>query len=147
MVVQTTYHHAPHRRIVLVTKGTHHAHARNRSRLTSRFEEVDAGVAAVTTGDGDVDHLGALRQVDGVRADDLHLQWHVDQIGHVCQIAGNSRHAAIGIDLDGGYGTELTPKDLDTFADVQRIPDLLRRRGYRAKDIVAVMHGNWVWVL
>ena len=144
MVVQTTRHHAPHCQIVLVTKGTHHAHARNRSRLTSRFEEVDAGVAAVTTGDGDVDHLGALVDVDGVRAVD---QRHVDWIVPVCQPSGNSRHAAIGIDLDGGFGTELTPKDLDTIADAQRIPDVLRRRGYRAKDIVAVMRGNWLWVL
>jgi hypothetical protein len=91
MVVQTTCHHAPHYQIVLVTKGTHHAHARNRSRLTSRFEEYDAGVVeiielfqdepdlvlalvsrrdhstGVTAGDGDVDLLGALLDVDGVR--------------------------------------------------------------------------------
>ena len=27
-----------------------------------------------------------------------------DHIDHVCQLAGDSRHAAIGSDLDGGYG-------------------------------------------
>lgn len=67
----------------------------------------------------------------------------VDHIDHVCQLAGNARHAAIGTDLDGGYGTEQTPRDLDTIADVQKIPDLLRGRGYGEADIALIMHGNW----
>lgn len=67
----------------------------------------------------------------------------VDHIDHVCQLAGNARHAAIGTDLDGGYGTEQTPRDLDTIADVQKIPGLLRERGYSEADIELVMHGNW----
>lgn len=71
----------------------------------------------------------------------------VDQIDHVCQLAGNCRHAAIGTDLDGGYGTEQTPRDLDTIADVQKIPDLLRDRGYGEEDIAAIMHGNWLRLL
>jgi membrane dipeptidase len=58
--------------------------------------------------------------------------------------AGNARHAAIGTDLDSGYGTEQTPRDLDTIADVQQIPDLLRRRGYSEEEIRQVMHGNWI---
>jgi membrane dipeptidase len=71
----------------------------------------------------------------------------VDHIDHVCQLAGNARHAAIGSDLDGGYGIEQTPRDLDTIADLQRIPDLLRQRGYAQPDIEAVMHGNWLRLL
>jgi membrane dipeptidase len=51
---------------------------------------------------------------------------------------------AIRTDLDGGYGIEQTPNDLDTIADVQKIPELLRKRGYSAVDIAAVMHGNWL---
>jgi len=71
----------------------------------------------------------------------------VDHIDHICQLAGNAHHAAIGTDLDGGYGTEQTPNDLDTIADVQRIADLLRQRGYRGEDVAAVMHGNWLRLL
>lgn len=68
----------------------------------------------------------------------------VDHIDHVCQLAGDARHAAVGSDLDGGYGTEQCPHDLDTIVDVQKIPDLLRGRGYGEADIEAVMHGNWL---
>lgn len=77
------------------------------------------------------------------RNDAVGLEQVVDQIDHVCQLAGNARHAAIGTDLDGGYGTEQCPRDLDTIADLRHIPDLLRGRGYREDDIAAIGHGNW----
>ncbi|GIW04120.1 MAG: peptidase [Thermomicrobiales bacterium] len=77
----------------------------------------------------------------------LTLDAVVDHIDHICQLAGNARHAAIGSDLDGGYGIEQTPRDLDTIADLQRIPDLLRKRGYTEPDIEAVMHDNWLRLL
>lgn len=67
-----------------------------------------------------------------------------DHIEHVCQIAGHARHVAIGSDLDGGYGTEQTPRDLDTIADLQQLPDILASRGFSGTDIANVMHGNWV---
>ena len=54
--------------------------------------------------------------------ENLTLDAVADQIDHVCQLAGNSRHAAIGTDLDGGYGIEQTPNDLDAIADVQKTP-------------------------
>jgi membrane dipeptidase len=68
----------------------------------------------------------------------------VDHIDYVCQMAGNADHAAIGTDLDGGYGIEQTPTDLDTIADVQKVADLLRARGYTEDDVAKVMHGNWL---
>jgi membrane dipeptidase len=72
------------------------------------------------------------------------LETYVDHIDHVCQLAGNAKHAAIGTDLDGGFGTEQSPYDLDTIADLQRIPDILSRRGYSEFDIAGIMHGNWI---
>jgi membrane dipeptidase len=68
----------------------------------------------------------------------------VDHIDHVCQIAGNARHAGIGTDLDGGYGREQSPHDLDTIADLPRVAGLLAERGYPAADIEAIMSGNWL---
>lgn len=67
----------------------------------------------------------------------------VDHIDYICQMAGNARHAAIGSDLDGGYGTEQCPNDLDTIADLQKIAGLLRDRGYSDDDVELIMHRNW----
>ena len=71
----------------------------------------------------------------------------VDHMDHVCQLAGNSRHAGIGTDLDGGYGREQSPCDLDTIADLQKLAGLLADRGYNDDDIRAMMHGNWLRLL
>jgi membrane dipeptidase len=68
----------------------------------------------------------------------------VDHIDRVCQLAGNAKHAAIGTDLDGGFGREQSPADLDTIADLQRLPELLRQRGYEEEAVRGIMHGNWV---
>jgi len=72
------------------------------------------------------------------------LEHVVDHIDHVCQLAGNAEHAAIGSDLDGGFGKEQTAIDLETIADLQKIAGILDRRGYAAADIARIMHGNWI---
>jgi membrane dipeptidase len=72
------------------------------------------------------------------------LEHMLDHMDHICQLAGNARHAAVGTDLDGGFGREQSPLDLDTIADLARLPDMLRRRGYAEPDIELVMHGNWL---
>jgi membrane dipeptidase len=59
-------------------------------------------------------------------------------------LAGNALHAAIGSDLDGGYGTEQTPEDLETIADLQKLEPILRTRGYSETDIDNIFHGNWL---
>ena len=71
----------------------------------------------------------------------------VNHIDHVCQLAGNAHHAGLGTDLDGGFGKEQTPHELDTIADLQMIPALLADRGYSDPDIAKLMHGNWVRLL
>ncbi len=68
----------------------------------------------------------------------------IDHIDHICQIAGNARHVGIGTDLDGGYGREQSPADLDTIADLREIPEMLAQRGYSPEDIEGIMYGNWV---
>src|SRR5262245_3651869 len=81
--------------------------------------------------------------VRGTSKPEVTLERVVDNIDHVCQLAGNCGHVGIGSDLDGGYGSEQTPADLNTIADLQKLPELLAKRGYPAADIEAVMHGNW----
>ena len=49
----------------------------------------------------------------------------VNHIDHICQLAGNTNHICIGSDLDGGFGKEQCPYDIDTIADLQKFPVLL----------------------
>ncbi len=72
------------------------------------------------------------------------LERVVDHIDRVCQIAGNSRHAGIGSDLDGAFGTEQCPADVDTIADLQKIPALLAARGCTAEDVENILSGNYI---
>ena len=75
------------------------------------------------------------------------LQQIADNIDHICQLAGNTDHVGIGSDLDGGFGTEQGPTDVDTIADLQKIPELLKTRGYSVADIEKIMHGNFIGFL
>ncbi len=61
------------------------------------------------------------------------LERMVDHIDRVCELAGNARHVAIGTDLDGGFGREQSPCDLDTIADLQNVPGLLARAATRKR--------------
>lgn len=72
------------------------------------------------------------------------LQNVATHIDHICQMAGNSLHAAIGSDLDGAFGKEQCPADLDTIADLQKLPLILEKRGYTVEDIENIMCKNWV---
>jgi len=72
------------------------------------------------------------------------LEKVIDHMDHICQIAGDAYHVAIGSDLDGGFGTEQCPYDLETIADLHKLEPLLLRRGYSAPDVENIMHGNWL---
>ena len=75
---------------------------------------------------------------------DLKLEKICEHIDHICQIAGNARHVGIGTDLDGGYGTEQTPMDLDSIADLHKLVAPLRARGYSEDDINGIFSGNFL---
>ena len=74
----------------------------------------------------------------------VHFSAAADHIDHVCQIAGNSNHIALGTDLDGGFGYNQTPTGLDRYADLQAFCGVLGRRGYSENDINSIFHGNWL---
>jgi membrane dipeptidase len=52
------------------------------------------------------------------------LEKIIDHIDHICQLSGNSLHAAIGTDLDGAFGKEQCPYDREN-----------------------IMHRNWLRIL
>lgn len=75
---------------------------------------------------------------------DCTMEKVIDHLDHICQLAGNANHVGLGTDLDGGYGKEQSPYDLDTIADLQKIPAMLLKRGYSKEAIENIMHGNWL---
>jgi membrane dipeptidase len=74
----------------------------------------------------------------------LKIERICDHIDHICQLAGNAKHVGIGTDLDGGFGTEQMPMDMDSIADLQSLPVLLAKRGYSHEDIEGIMWRNFV---
>jgi len=74
--------------------------------------------------------------------DAVSLENVVDHIDHMCEVAGDTDHAAIGSDLDGGYGKEQSPRDIETIADLQKIPRIMEKRDYSEKEVEKIMYGN-----
>ena len=68
----------------------------------------------------------------------------IDHIDHICQLAGNALHVGIGSDLDGAFGKEQCPHDIDTIADLQNLDALLMKRGYTGEDVDNILSGNWL---
>ncbi|MEO5602620.1 MAG: membrane dipeptidase [Cyclobacteriaceae bacterium] len=85
-----------------------------------------------------------VRRVSTSKEMNCHLEVLIDHMDHICQLAGNANHIGIGSDLDGAFGKEQSPFDLDTIADLQKIPVLLKKRGYSDADILNIAHGNWL---
>ncbi len=87
---------------------------------------------------------GWVRGTSTPQASGLKLERLCDHIDHVCQLAGNARHCGLGSDLDGAFGTEQTPTDLDTIADLGKLAGILAGRGYETPDVQNIMHGNFI---
>ncbi|MGY8824346.1 MAG: dipeptidase [Candidatus Latescibacterota bacterium] len=67
-----------------------------------------------------------------------------DHIDYICQLLGTSRHCGIGTDLDGGFGTEQAPRDLNTIADLQKLVAIFKERGYDDASIHGICANNWI---
>lgn len=87
---------------------------------------------------------GWVRGVSTPEEKSCRLDVIVDHLDHICQLAGNSLHVGIGSDLDGAFGKEQCPSDLDTIADLQKLPQMLLQRGFAQADVTNIMHRNWL---
>ena len=90
---------------------------------------------------------GWIRGVSLPKATGTDLNRLIDHYDHICQIAGNCNHVAIGSDLDGMFGTEQSPYDMNTISDLQKLPGLLKARGFTDADVEKLMWGNWLGFL
>lgn len=75
---------------------------------------------------------------------EISLDRVADHIDHICQIAGDSLHAGIGSDFDGGFGVQSVPPEIDTVADLQNLAPILRTRGYSESDVENILGDNWL---
>ncbi|HMI67483.1 MAG TPA: membrane dipeptidase [Cyclobacteriaceae bacterium] len=77
----------------------------------------------------------------------INLEKVVDHFDHICQLAGDCLHVGFGTDLDGLFGTEQTPYDMDTIADIVKFERILASRGYTVENIRNIFSGNWLRVI
>ena len=80
--------------------------------------------------------------ISNPKKSDLVIETIIDHIDHICQLSGNSNHIALGTDLDGGFGKEQCPYDLETISDLQKMDALLKKRGYSENDIQKILNQN-----
>lgn len=67
---------------------------------------------------------------------------HID---HVCQLVGSAEHVGIGSDMDGGFGRDDVPAEIESIADLRKIGDALQEKyDYGDDDVANIMGENWV---
>lgn len=72
------------------------------------------------------------------------LQQVAAHVDHVCQLLGTAAHVGIGSDMDGGFGLDDTPLEIESSADLSRLAPVLAERGYGEEDVAAIMGLNWI---
>lgn len=75
------------------------------------------------------------------------LEDFLQHILHICMVTGNTSCVGLGTSFDAGFGSESTPKEIDTIADLPLIFDILSLRGFSDEDIHKFAYGNWLRVL
>jgi membrane dipeptidase len=124
-------------------------HANCRSLAPSPRQLTDRQLKLIIERDGVigvVGHAGMIKaHADGpsIKPGDVGLRHLADHVDHICQLAGSARHVAIGSDLDGGFGRETTPADLQQYRDLHALGPLLAQRGFSESDQHAFFYENW----
>ncbi len=68
----------------------------------------------------------------------------VHHLRHICDLAGNAGHVAIGTDMDGGLGREQIPVEIATSSDLPILADALSSAGFPDDAVRGIMGGNWL---
>ena len=92
---------------------------------------------------------GGFAESGGNLVDAADARLRKDELGQVVTYFGSFPRQAVytsleGTDLDAGFGTEQGPLDIDTSADLRKLPAILEKRGYSAPDFAGSMGGNWL---
>ena len=68
----------------------------------------------------------------------------IKHVKHLRDVAGNTNNIGIGSDLDGGFGAESIPAEMDTIADLPKIGDALLEAGFSEDEVTGIMGKNWL---
>lgn len=83
----------------------------------------------------------------GARRELVPIERVAAHIDYICQMAGDSRHAGIGSDFEGGFGVQSVPPEIDTIADLRKLAPLLAEKGYSDEDAARILGRNWLDLL
>lgn len=83
---------------------------------------------------------GPGRKEGGPRATIQHVCDHIEK---VCQLMGHRAGVGLGTDMDGGFPASWLPEGIDRVADLTRILEALRARGWSQREIDGFAFGNW----
>ena len=128
------------------------SHSNPRSLVPGPRQLSDDMLKALLTHDGIVGILpmNPMLRADwrrGDRKDAVTVADVAGAIDSVCQMAGDAAHVGLGTDFDGGFGAESAPAEIDTVADLGKVADALKVRGYGRVDVEAILSGNWLRLL
>lgn len=90
---------------------------------------------------------GWERGVSTPASTDVSLRHVAEHLDHICQLAGHARQVGLGTDLDGGFGTEQTPIEIQQYRDLPKFADLLKEKGYSRSDVQGIWGENWMQFL
>jgi membrane dipeptidase len=103
----------------------------------------DAQIRAIAKRDGLV---GIVLYNDFLGNGNVTVDTILAHIQHIVELVG-ADHVGIGSDLDGGFTIDKTPDGIDSVADLRRIGDGLRGRGFSDDAVNRILGGNWIRVL
>ena len=120
------------------------SHANPRAFCDTDRHLTDAAIKLLAQRDGVMGMvlLSLFWKTDWKPGEPIHVDRIADGIDYICQLTGSNRHVGIGTDWNAGMGTDEYPDDFDTVADLWKIADVLRARGYSEADLDGIMSGN-----
>jgi membrane dipeptidase len=72
-----------------------------------------------------------------------HLTDVIAHIRHICDLAQSTGHVGLGTDMDGGFGRDDIPEEIQTSADLHKLADALTDAGFSTQDTQNIMGENW----
>lgn len=67
----------------------------------------------------------------------------VRHVEHVASVSGHRRSVVLGSDMDGGFGPDRLPAELDHPTKLNELLNGLEARGWSAPDRMGFAYGNW----